>query len=141
MARSMLIHARLPDLYWYHAVRYASAIFNVLPIQGLKTATGNCSTPYELFTGKKPLISHFRIFGCPVVAKKWSAQIDGKRKEKTTQRGIRGIFIGFPANQKGYLLFIPSSRQIVVSGDVAFDETFYSAIATTWKPFHDSLVL
>ena len=24
---------------------------------------------------------------------------------------------------------------------MAFDETFYSAIATTWKPFHDSLVL
>jgi hypothetical protein len=32
MARSMLIHAWLPDLYWYHAVRFASAVFDVLPI-------------------------------------------------------------------------------------------------------------
>jgi hypothetical protein len=39
------------------------------------------------------------------------------------------------------LIFVPSTRQIVVSGDVVFDETFYSAIATTWRPFHDSLAL
>jgi hypothetical protein len=141
MARSMLVHARLPDDYWYHAVRYALAVFNLLPVQGLKNAAGNCGTPYELFTGRKLLISHFRVFGCPVVAKKWTVQIDGKRKDNNAQCGIRGVFIGFPANQKGYLLYIPSSWQIVVSGDVAFDETFYSAIVTTWKPFHDSLVL
>ena len=141
MARSMLVHARLPDDYWYHAVRYASAVFNVSPVQGLKNAKGECDTLFELFTGRKPLISQFRVFGCPVVAKKWTVLIDGKRRENSTQRGIRGVFIGFPANQKGYLLYIPSSWQIVVSGDVAFDETFYSAIPTTWKPFNDSLVL
>ena len=67
--------------------------------------------------------------------------VDGKPLEKQTQQGVRGIFIGLPANQKGYLVYIPVTWQIVVSGDVAFDESFYSAIATTWRPYHDALAL
>jgi len=34
MARALLIHVRLPDTFWYHAIIYATHIFNVLPIQG-----------------------------------------------------------------------------------------------------------
>ena len=141
MARSMLVHARLPDTYLFHAIRYACEIFSVLPIAGLFNAEGNPTTPAELFTGHNPMVLHFRVFGCPVVIKKHMALIDGKPLQKQTQRGVRGIFIGLPANQKGYLIFIPQTRQIVVSGDVAFDESFYSAIATTWRPFHDALAL
>jgi hypothetical protein len=38
-------------------------------------------------------------------------------------------------------LFLPGSRTIAVSGDVMLDETFYSAIATTWKRFEDGISL
>jgi transposase InsO family protein len=34
-ARSLLIHARLPDTFWYHALACATYIFNVLPVRGL----------------------------------------------------------------------------------------------------------
>ncbi|MGH3053653.1 MAG: hypothetical protein ACRDL7_01585 [Gaiellaceae bacterium] len=51
------------------------------------------------------------------------------------------MFIGFPQDQAGSLVFIPSTRQIVVSADVAYDESFSSAIAFTEKPFHDALSL
>ncbi len=44
-------------------------------------------------------------------------------------------------NQKGYLIYSPGSRQIVISDDVVFDETFSSAIATTWQQHEDSLAL
>jgi len=110
-------------------------------LKGVLNKDGNPATPHELFTGEKPCISDFRVFGCPVVVKKYVARIDGNATSNQTQRGIRGIFIGFPRNQKGFLVFVPSTRQIVVSGDVVFDETFYCAIATTWRPFHDSLAL
>ena len=141
MARFMLCHARLPDSYYFHALLYACEAFSVLPVKGLLNKDGNPATPHELFTGEKPCISDFRVFGCPVVVKKYVARIDGNATSNQTQRGIRGIFIGFPRNQKGFLVFVPSTRQIVVSGDVVFDETFYCAIATTWRPFHDSLAL
>jgi hypothetical protein len=55
---SMLGHARLPDMYHFHAINYATTIFNVLPIQDLESPSGEVSTPFELFCGKKPTISH-----------------------------------------------------------------------------------
>jgi hypothetical protein len=78
------------------------------------------------------LISTYRVFGCPTVV---------KRSGKQTERGTRGIFIGFHSNHKGYLIYSPGSRQIIISGDVHFDETFLSAVATTWQQHKDSLAL
>ena len=40
---------------------------------------------------------------------------------------VRGIFIWFPTNQAGWLIYVPQPRQLVVSMDVAFDEDFVSA--------------
>jgi hypothetical protein len=51
------------------------------------------------------------------------------------------LFIGFPSNQKGYLLFFPHSRSLAISGDVTFDETFYSSVVTTWRRFNNSLLI
>jgi len=141
MARSMLVHARLPDQYHYHAIRYAASVFNILPVKNLYNAEGEIASPHELFCGAKPTISQYRVFGCPVVAKRWVVSIDGRETIHCTEKGIRGIFIGFPPNQKGYLIFLPGSRTIAVSGDVMFDETFYSAIATTWRRFEDGIAL
>jgi transposase InsO family protein len=54
MARALLIHARLPDTFWYHAVVYATHIFNVLPVRGIKNKEDVPTTPYELFFNNKP---------------------------------------------------------------------------------------
>jgi transposase InsO family protein len=72
MARSLLVHARLSDTFMYHALVYACHIFNVLPVKGLFLGN-HVSTPYELFQGIKPSISHFHVFGCPITARKWTA--------------------------------------------------------------------
>jgi hypothetical protein len=55
--------------------------------------------------------------------------------------GIREIHLGFSPTQKGWLLYVPSTRQIVISGDVICDETFASTVAETWRSFHDALAL
>jgi hypothetical protein len=141
MARSMLVHARLPDQYHFHVIRYAASVFNILPVKNLDNANGDIASPHELFCGNKPLISQYRVFGCPVVARRWVVTVDGRETIHCTEKGIRGIFVGFPPNQKGYLIYLPGSRTIAVSGDVMFDETFYSAIATTWHRFEDGIPL
>lgn len=97
------------------------------------------STPYQLFFGKCPLISRFRVFGCPAVVRHWV--VHNKTNGKQTERGIRGIFIGFHMNQKGYLIYSPGSHQVIISDDLIFDESFSSAIATTWQQHKDSLSL
>jgi len=88
----MLVHARLPDMYMYHALLHACHVFNVLPLKNLVTSDGIITTPCELFLGSKPKGSHFRVFGCPCIAKNGTISVDGKPEvnSKGTQRGIRG---------------------------------------------------
>jgi len=138
MARSLLKHAQLPDSFMYHALVYSCHIFNVLPVKGLYSGN-QVATPYELFQGTKPNISHFRVFGCPVTARKWT--INANSHGKQTECGIRGIFVGFDANQKGYMFFLPASCQLYTSADILFDEEFSSTIAHTWHHHRDSLAL
>jgi len=45
IARSLLVHARLPDTFWFQALCYASHIFNVLPVRGLKTKQRSLQHP------------------------------------------------------------------------------------------------
>jgi hypothetical protein len=139
IARSLLVHARLPDIFWFQAICYVAQIFNVLPVRGLKNQEEIPSTPHEMFFGVKPCILPLRVFGCPCIIKRWLAE---KRSPgKQTERGMRGIFIGFDTNRKGFLFYMPGSRNIINSGNASFDETFYSAIATTWQQHRDTLAL
>jgi transposase InsO family protein len=92
-ARSLLVHARLPDTFWYHALAYSTYIFNVLPVQGLRGEDPDVpATPHELFFGTKPRVGHLHTFGCPVIIRKWTCSDNTHGKQ--TERGIRGIFIG-----------------------------------------------
>jgi len=52
------------------------------------------------------------------------------------QRASRGIFIGFPENSAGWLVYSPEHPQrIVITRDAYFDEDFSSALAFDSKPF------
>jgi transposase InsO family protein len=59
MARALLVHARLPNVFWYHALQYASYIFYVLPVRGVKDDHDYPATPHELFFREKPTIAQF----------------------------------------------------------------------------------
>jgi transposase InsO family protein len=139
MGRSLLVHARLPDIFMYHALTYACHIFNVLPVRGLLNGEETPATPHQLYLNKRPMTSHYRVFGCPVIVRRWVTH--NKSNGKQTERSTRGIFIGFHTNQKGYVIYSPGSRQIIISDDIIFDENFTSAIATTWQQHKDSLAL
>jgi len=69
-------------------------------------AQGHVSTPFELFQGKKPKISMFRVFWCPVTARKWTTKQNSAGKQ--TQRGIQGIFIGFAKNVIYFTALLPA---------------------------------
>ncbi|GKB18844.1 putative ribonuclease H-like domain-containing protein [Tanacetum coccineum] len=60
-ARTMLADSFLPNTFWAEAVSTACYVLNRV----LVTKTQN-KTPYELITGKIPIISYIRPFGCHV---------------------------------------------------------------------------
>ncbi len=127
-----------------HALLLACNVFNILPLEDLVTANGTVTTPFELFVGSKPMVSHFSVFGCPCIAKsgqsQWMASL--KITARAPREELGEYTLDFLQPRKDcYFTFVPSTRQIVISGDVIWDETFASTVAETWKPFHDALVL
>ena len=57
------------------------------------------------------------------------------------QKGFRGMFVGIPYHQKVYLVYVPSTRKIISSYDVVFDESFSSALAYTPRPYSEALAM
>ncbi|MGH7974694.1 MAG: hypothetical protein ACREBR_04150 [bacterium] len=143
IAHKMLLHARVGQQYTHHALMYATDhIFPAIPWKKLNI-DDRPSTPYELSTGQRPCIKHLRTLFCPCIVKKHTVRQQGQTilTSHIPQRGVRGVFIGFPSDQAGSLVFIPATRQIVVSADVVYDEAFTSALSYSEKPFHDALTL
>ena len=57
--RAMLYHAKLPKKFWTEPINTAVYLKNRSPhsyLDGL--------TPFEIFHGQKPNLSHLRVFGC-----------------------------------------------------------------------------
>ena len=70
-----------------------------------------------MFTGKKPDVSHFRIFGSIVYFH--------VSKEKETKLGASGkkvIFVGYSENSKGNRIYVVGQKEVEISHDVTFDE-------------------
>jgi hypothetical protein len=75
-------------------------------------------TSYELLTGKKPIVSYFRVFGskCFILVKRG-------RKSKFAPKAVEGFLLGYDSNTRAYRVFNKSTRLIEVSSDIVFDET------------------
>ena len=77
-------------------------------------------TPFEVFYGYKPEISHLRIFGS-----RDFAHIPKDDRRKLDAKSIECIFVGYCDDQKAYKLFRPSSHKLIASRDVVFHENTY----------------
>ena len=143
MARKMLVHAHLPLDFYHFALDYALLILRVLPPKNLTDEEGNPLTTYQLLHHMKPRVSRFKVFGCPVVFKRYQPFKDGKLVTdfQQIQQGSRGTFVGFPPGQAGWLIYVPEKIQnshLVVSTDVIFDQDLISLPVGVKKPFAQS---
>ena len=146
MAFRMLTNARLGLIFFHYALMYAWQICVVLPTKSANRLDANGelvpSTPYYLYYGTEPNVSRYRVFGCPVVMKVYKKKDDRNRvldHSNIVQRGIRGIFVGFPINQAGWEIFLPTTRKTLCSADVSFDEEFASVTSLPDQIYGDSL--
>ena len=90
-ARSMLNHAGLSNVFWAEAVSTATYLRNRMVSSALKTG----ETPYLLWYGEKPNLSHVRVFGCAVYV-----HISDRRKLDKKARKLR--FIGYTETACNY---------------------------------------
>ena len=102
----------VPYFYWAEAFTTAIYIMNRTP-----TAAIHGMTPEERYTGRKPDISHLKIFGCIAYV-----HVPDELRSKLDPKAEKCIFIGYSLQQKGYRCYNPSTRKFTVSRDVVFDE-------------------
>ena len=144
VAHALMVHARVPEVYVYFTFMYTTDhIFPALPIKYLINKDGDPTTPHKLTKGTKPSESHLRVLFCPCVVRKATAHVETKTLNMRHQapKGFRGIFVGIPQHQKGYLVYVPSTRKVISSYEVVVDESFSSAFSYTSRPYAEAVVI
>ena len=100
-AREMLHDQDLLMHLWAEAARAAVYVHNCTPHSVLEN-----NTPEEIFSGKKPEVSHLRIFGCPVYI-----HILKEKRTKLDPSGDKGIFVGYSEISKAYKNILPRIQE------------------------------
>ncbi|CAI7814606.1 unnamed protein product [Closterium sp. NIES-54] len=111
VARTSMIHAAALYFLWPFAVRYAAHQLNLWP---------RVSLPETLltlrWTGKVGDAPMFRVWGSRAFVRDTSA-------DKLSARAIPCVFLGFVPDVPGWQFYHPTSRRVLPSQDVTFDES------------------
>ncbi|CAI7882546.1 unnamed protein product, partial [Closterium sp. NIES-54] len=111
VARTSMIHAAAPHSLWPFAVQYAAHQLNLQPRVSLPE-----TSPTLLWTGKVGDASAFRVCGSRAFVRDLSA-------DKLSPRAVPCVFLGFPPDAPGWQFYHPTSRRVLSSQDVTFDES------------------
>jgi hypothetical protein len=110
--RAMLHDHRLPLFLWAEACCTIFYLQNRSPHRVVGSMT-----PEEDFSGKKPKVGHFYIFGCITYS-----HVPSKKRKKLEPMTERGIFVGYSETSKAFYSYLPSLRKTVLRRDVRFEE-------------------
>ncbi|GJV01851.1 putative ribonuclease H-like domain-containing protein [Tanacetum coccineum] len=111
-ARTMVADLFLPNTFWAEAVSTACYVLNRV----LVTKPQN-KTPYELITGKIPIISFIRHFGCHVTILNTIDQ-EGKFEEKSDE----GFLVRYSLNSKAFRVYNLETKRVEENLHVNFLE-------------------
>lgn len=111
MARTMLDEHATPRKYWAEAISTACHVSNRVFLRASLHKTS-----YELRFGKRPSVSHFRVFGCKCFILKHG------NLDKFESRSSDGIFLGYPLHSRGYRVLNLETNKIIETCEVTFDE-------------------
>jgi hypothetical protein len=114
-ARPMLSEAQLPLDMWAEAVVTANYLRTVSPVKG------KAQTPWELYYGNKPDLSHLRCFG----SRAYVLIPKQLRKHKMAEISRTGLMVGYAVNGKGWRILMDDDGEVVSSRDVTFDESSF----------------
>ena len=113
VARAMIREKHMPDLYWAEAASTAVYLMNQCTTNGVHELT-----PYEILFGRKPTLSHLKVFGSIA-----NVRIPNKDREKPVAKSEECILLRYSSTKKAYKCFNPSTRAVRISRDVVFDES------------------
>ena len=108
-ARCMLSNAGLPRSFWAEAVNTACYLINRAPHTGIE-----CQIPYEVWSGSSVEYSNLKVFGCTAYYHVSEGKLEPRAK--------KGAFVGYGDGVKGFRIWSPSEKRVILSRSVVFDE-------------------
>jgi transposase InsO family protein len=109
-AKAMIHDQELPMFLWEEACNTEVYVQNISPHKILWEKTMK-----EAFSGVKPKIGHFRIFGCLVYM-----HVLVEKRTKMEPSRYKGIFFMYSEISKDYRIFIHTQQKKIMSRDVNF---------------------
>ena len=89
-------------------------------------------TPEEAWSGVKPSVAHFRVFGCIS-----HVHVPDSKRTKLDDKSVICVLFGVSQESKAYRLYDPNSQKIVVNRDVVFEEDKH----WEWEKTHEELIV
>ena len=89
MKKSIMSRSNLPKYLWGETIKTTTYILNRVPSKLVP------KTPFELWTGRKPSLNHFKVWGCLVKVKIYDPSL--KKIDSIT---TRCYFIRYPSHSK-----------------------------------------
>ncbi|CAI6008160.1 unnamed protein product [Closterium sp. NIES-65] len=111
VARTSMMHAAAPHFLWPFAVQYAAHQLNLQPLVSLPQ-----TSPALRWTGKVGDASAFWVWGSRAFVRDLFA-------DKLSPRAVPCVFLGFPPDAPRWQFYHPTSRWVLSSQDVTFDES------------------
>ncbi|GBM84347.1 Retrovirus-related Pol polyprotein from transposon TNT 1-94 [Araneus ventricosus] len=108
--RAMIFESNLPKNFWGFAVLTAAYINNRMPNTSI-----DCHTPYYLKYNTHADLKNLRVFGCDAYT-----LIPNSQRKKLDDKCKKMIFIGY--SSMGYRLLDPTTKRIIISKNVKFNE-------------------
>ncbi|KAJ0509944.1 putative RNA-directed DNA polymerase [Helianthus annuus] len=112
MVRCLLIEKQMPKWFWTEAANWACHILNRCVTSALEDRI-----PEEVWSGNKPNVDYFKIFGCIGYV-----HVPSQLRTKLDNKSHKCIFLGISKESKAYKLYDPVQQKIVISRDVIFEE-------------------
>jgi len=112
---TLLAHASIPPIFWHHALQMTTYLHNIIPNKKL-----NLQSPTKILYQKDRAYSHLRVFGCLCYP-----LIPSTTRNKLQPRSTPCVFLGYPLNHRGYKCYELSSRKVIISRHVLFEENTF----------------
>ena len=112
MVRSMLSEKEMPREFWPEACNWAIYVLNRSPTLAVKDIT-----PEQAWTGRKPCVDQFRVFGCVA-----HVHIPDKLRKKLDNKSMKCVLLGISAESKAYRLYDPINKKILINRDIVCAE-------------------
>lgn len=108
-----MVRSLLSCKFWPEAARWTMYLLNKCHTLAVKNKTSE-----EAWSGHKPSVAHFKVFGCI-----GHVHIPDAMRTKLEDKSCKCIFLGISDESKGYRMYDPLEGKIVISRDVVFEES------------------